>query len=126
VLHLRYPRAWLAVGWLLLFGVCVGSLLPGDSLGEVGRINDKILHAGSYFLLMIWFAGLYPRRLHGVIAIVLLILGIALEFVQDTLASRYFDPRDIAANAAGVLLGLALSVSLLEGWCQRVERRLFA
>lgn len=126
VLRLQYPRAWLAAGWLLLLGVCAGSLMPGESLGEVGRINDKILHAGSYFLLMVWFAGLYPRRLHGVIAIVLLALGVALEFVQDTLASRHFDPLDVVANATGVLLGLALSVSWLEGWCQRLERRLFA
>jgi VanZ family protein len=126
VLQLRYPWIWLLVGWVLVLAVCGGSVVPGDSLGEVGRINDKLLHAGSYFVLMVWFAGLYPRRLHGVIALVLLSLGVALELVQDTLASRYFDPLDVVANAAGVLLGLLLSVSVLEGWCQRVEQRLLA
>jgi hypothetical protein len=33
---------------------------------------------------------------------------------------------DVAANAGGIAVGWLVSVSLLEGWCQRIERRLFA
>ena len=35
-----------------------------------------------------------------------------------------FDPIDMMANAGGILVGLLVSVSLLAGWCQRVEERL--
>jgi VanZ family protein len=125
VLPLRYPWFWLALGWLLVLGVCFGSLVPGQVLRAVS-IGDKILHSGSYFLLMVWFAGLYPRSRHAIIAAVLLALGIALDAAQSQTATRSFDVEDIMANGAGILCGLVLSLSLLAGWCQRLERRLFA
>ena len=125
MLPLRYPLLWLALGWLLVIGVCVGSLIPGDMLPTIS-IRDKLLHAGSYFLLMTWFAGLYRRRHHAVIAAVLLGLGIALDLIQGGTATRTFDLRDILANALGILLGLVLALWFLEGWCQRLERRLMA
>ena len=125
MLPLRYPWLWLALGWLLVIGVCVGSLMPGDMLPTFS-VRDKVLHAGSYFLLMTWFAGLYGRRYHAVIAAILLGLGIALDVVQGGTATRTFDPRDIVANALGILLGLVLSLWLLGGWCQWLERRLLA
>ena len=99
--------------------------MPADVLRTVS-ISDKVLHAGSYFLLMTWFAGLYGRRHHALIAAVLLGLGIGLDIAQGGTATRMFDPRDILANALGIFFGLALSLWLLAGWCQRLERRLFA
>lgn len=123
---LRYPTLWHAGGWLLVAAVVGGSLMPGDSLGTVGAVHDKLLHAGAYCLLMVWFAGLYPRSRHGVIAVVLLAFGLGLEIAQDRLVSRQFDPLDLAANATGVLAGLALSWSVLERWCARVEQRLLS
>jgi VanZ family protein len=113
------------LGWTLVIGVVVGSLLPGPMMPKVS-VNDKIEHAGSYFLLMIWFAGLYRRKVHPIIAVVLVLLGIGLDLLQGTTKTRSFELLDITADGVGILLGLALSYSLLEGWCQRVERRLAA
>jgi VanZ family protein len=121
MLPLRYPWLWLALGWALVAGVCIGSLMPGSSVPDL-RLSDKLLHAGSYFLLMVWFAGLYPRVRHIWIALVLFALGLTLDVLQSGTATRSFDPRDVAANAAGILFALALSFWLLEGWCQRMER----
>lgn len=121
MLPLRYPWIWLALGWALVAGVCLGSLMPGPSVPDIG-ISDKLQHAGSYFLLMVWFAGLYPRARHVWIALVLFGLGLSLDVVQGGTASRTFDLRDVAANAAGILAALGLSFFVLEGWIQRMER----
>jgi VanZ family protein len=106
---------------MLVVGVVVGSLVPGQMLRAVS-IGDKLQHAGAYFLLMVWFAGLYRRGLHPIIAAVLLLLGIALDMLQGTTRTRSFDLKDIAADAVGIAVGLVLSYWLLEGWCQRLER----
>src|SRR5690606_26377475 len=100
--------------------------MPGRALRMIDMLDlpDKLLHAASYFVLMVWFAGLYKRRLYGIIALTLLGLGFGLEVVQGQLGYRQFDVLDMVSNTLGILAGLALSVSLLEGWCQRVERRL--
>jgi VanZ family protein len=124
MLPLRYPYVWLSLGWLLVVGVIVGSLLPGPIISEITpAINDKVEHFSAYFVLMIWFAGLYPRAKHLRVAGALLFLGIALDVLQGTLTTtRAFELLDIAADAVGILAALALSRWALEGWCLRLER----
>ncbi|HUO67732.1 MAG TPA: VanZ family protein [Gammaproteobacteria bacterium] len=124
MLPLRYPYVWLLLGWLLVIGVVVGSLLPGPIIKEITpAVNDKVEHFSAYFVLMMWFGGLYPRAKHLSVAGALLFLGIALDVLQGVATTtRTFDLLDIAADAVGILVALALSFSLLEGWCQRLER----
>ena len=121
MLPLRYPIVWALLGWGLLIVVAVGSVMPGGVMPE-RAVDDKVVHAFSYFLLMIWFAGLYTRQRYAIIALMLLGFGAVLELVQARLPYRFFDPRDLLANAAGIVLGLSLSFTLLAGWCQRVEQ----
>jgi VanZ family protein len=125
LLPLRYPWLWAALGWLLVLGVITGSLLPGPSLPAVG-VNDKVEHAGAYFLLMVWFAGFYQRKYQGAIALGLVGLGVALDLLQLLTMTRQFDVADILANSFGTLLGLCLSLSILGGWCQKLERLVWA
>ena len=125
MLPVRYPWVWLSLGWLLVLGVIVGSLVPGEMLRAV-TINDKIMHAGAYFVLMVWFAGLYRRSRHPLIAAVLIALGVGLDMLQGATETRTLDILDIGADAAGILAGLLLSVWVLEGWCVRLERLLVA
>jgi hypothetical protein len=126
VLPLRYPWAWLSLGSLLVIAVCVGSLMPAQMLQAAPfEIGDKLLHGGSYFVLMIWFAGLFPRQRHWLVAAFLLALGAGLDVAQSRTVTRSFELEDIAADGVGILCGLMLSWSLLAGWCQRLERRLF-
>ena len=123
MLPLRYPKVWFALGCMLVIGVVVGSLLPG-TLVDIVSINDKLRHASAYLMLMMWFAGLYRRALHPLVGAVLTALGVGVEFLQGLTATRHLDVYDMAANCAGILVGLVLSVWFLEGWCQRLERRL--
>ena len=124
MLPLRYPRFWLSLGWLLVLGVIVGSLLPGPIIREITPpINDKVEHFTAYFVLMAWFAGLYPRSKHVLVAVALVALGTALDILQGTATqTRSFELLDIAADAVGIVVALVLSAWLLEGWCLRVER----
>jgi hypothetical protein len=126
LLPLQFPKFWSALGWLLVASVAIGSLIPGPMLEKVAAVDDKIMHAGAYFVLMIWFAGFYRRAVYPVIAAVLLALGIGLDLLQRLTETRSFDWYDIGMNCAGVLIGLALSLSLIGGWCQRVEQRLLS
>ena len=125
MLPLRFPKLWTAVAWLLTAGVIVGSLLPGDVVAAI-HVRDKVLHAGSYFILMVSFAGFYRRGLYPIVAVVLLALGVSLDLLQLLTETRSFDWNDIAMNTAGIAAGLVLSWSLLGGWCQRVEQRLLS
>ena len=122
---LRHPWYWLLPGWVLVAAVIAASVFPGIAIAALNISGaDKLAHAASYCLLMVWFAGLYAPRHHGVVALWLLALGLALEVVQWSLPYRLFEPADLLANAAGVIVGLVLSISLLAGWCQRLESRL--
>ena len=131
MLPLRLPWLWLGAGCLVVAAVCAGSLLPASNMPWlVGLLRiefmEELLHAGAYFVLMIWFAGLCRRGLYGVVAVLLVALGAALDFLQLGVPSRSFDPLDIAANALGIGVGLCAALWLIGGWCQRIEQRLFA
>jgi hypothetical protein len=125
VLPLRLPKLWTALAWLLTAAVVIGSLLPGEVVAAI-PVRDKILHAGSYFVLMVSFAGLYRRGFYPLVAAVLLALGLSLDLLQRLTETRSFDWRDIAMNGVGVATGFLLSWWLLGGWCQRVEQRLLS
>jgi len=127
VLPLRFPKLWTAIAWSLTAGVIVGSLLPNDVVEAISMsTSDIVLHAGSYFILMVSFAGLYRQALYPIVAAVLLALGVTLDLLQLLTETRHFDWRDIAMNGAGIVAGLVLSWVLLGGWCQRVEQRLLS
>jgi hypothetical protein len=125
MLPLRYPWLWLAVGWVLAAGVGVGSVMPGDVLVDVAS-SDKLLHAGSYFILMTWFAGVYEARRHVPIALVLTAAGLGLDVLQMFTETRTFSVFDVLANGFGVVAGLVLARLGLGGWCLRLERFWFA
>ena len=125
MLPLRFPKLWSALGWLLVTGVVVGSLLPGPSI-EFVTLDDKLLHAGTYGLLMMWFSGLYRRGLYVVIAAGLCALGIALDVLQGLTSTRSFDWYDLLANLTGVIVGCVLAFAVVGGWCEHIERRLLS
>ncbi len=125
LLPLKFSRLWIGFGWVLVASVILSSIFPGHLFTAINVAGaDKVAHAMAYCVLMIWFSGLYARRYHAVVALALTVLGAVLELIQWRLPYRLFDPADLLANAAGVVIGLGLSVWLLAGWCQRIESRL--
>lgn len=117
----RYRGAWLALGWLLIALVAVGSLWPSaPTLG--GGMSDKLAHFCAYFTLAFVFAGATGGGHRGRVALWLLAYGAAIELAQLQLtATRTAEWLDMAANAGGVFAGVALAAIVPGGWCRRLE-----
>jgi len=99
------------------------SLMPAKAVVIVfGMINDKIEHAGAYAGLMAWFGGMFRRGSQLWIGIALVVLGGGLELLQGLTPTRMPDLLDLAADSAGVLIGLALTMTVLNRWCERIEK----
>lgn len=104
---LRYFPVWLSIGWLLIAAVLYASLAP-IAAPTMAPHSDKFGHLLAYFVLALWFAQLYDKRGRVWWALAFTGMGVLLECLQALTASRHFDLTDMAANAAGVLLGWAV------------------
>jgi glycopeptide antibiotics resistance protein len=120
-LPLRYPRLWVTLGWIFVMAAVIVCLLPGCSVA-LPTYNDKLMHALGYIALVLWFTGIYPRTRYLVIATLLFLMGVAVEFLQEWMhAGRQRDMNDVVANGAGIVIGIVLSLTVLGGWMQKVE-----
>lgn len=123
-LPLRFRRTWLLVGWALVLLAIYGSL-TGNPVVTHSSVNDKVMHAGTYATLSLWFAGIYPRSRYLLIALGLFALGISMEFLQGIMhEGRMKDIHDVMANTLGIGIGLGIALSWLGGWAQWLERLL--
>lgn len=130
MLPLRYSRRWQFASLLLLMTVLIAALMPvvwfwDDRIGGLRWFDnvDKWLHAFTFFVLAIWFTGMVARSRYGYVAIGLLVFGFIIEACQYLLTYRTADWTDAGANAAGILLGVALALLWTGGWCERIEDR---
>ncbi len=120
---LRYYKLWLLVGWLAVLAVVYLSLTSQPLVEIPVRFGDKWGHLLAYGILMGWFVQLYQSRgmlvLH---ALLLILLGVALEFLQGY-SGRYFEYADMVANSCGVMAGLLLLLTPWHSLLLRWERR---
>ena len=80
---LRFLKFWRLVGWLLVLSVVYLSLTPSPLDLKLGiPAQDKFGHFIAYVLLAWWFSQVYPWRLQGFVGILLISLGVSLEFFQ--------------------------------------------
>lgn len=121
MLPLRLGRLWLLVGWIGVFAAIAVSLWPGGVPLPVS-VWDKIQHGIGYFLLTLWFAGLYPRRKYLWIAAGCFTLGVLIELLQGFTATRVLEVADVVANTTGIAAALLLAYLALGGWALWVER----
>lgn len=118
---LRHPWLWQLLGWVLVVGAIVLSLLPVAQLPPINA-NDKLEHAITYAVLALWFAGMYPRSRYVWIGALLFFMGLFIEWAQGAMQlGRQRDYRDVIANSVGIGVGLALAFFWLGDWVQRVE-----
>lgn len=123
MLPLRFRRTWLITGWALVLLAVYGSLTGDAAVAHSTIFNDKVMHAGTYATLSLWFAGIYPRSRYIMIALGLFALGISMEFLQGIMQEgRQRDIHDVFANTLGICIGLAMATWWLSGWAQRLER----
>ncbi len=121
---LRLRPLWLALGWAMLATV-VWLSLSAEPPQIALPLADKLEHLLAYGSLMGWFGQLYTTRRAGLAWLTgLVLLGIALEFLQGWGGVRYFDTLDMLANTLGALLGYWLTRGPLAGILQHIDQQL--
>ena len=102
----KLRRSWLALGWLWVMAIFYLSLMPHPPEPAHFWNADKLEHALAYCLLMLWFCQVYRQRASRMLLAVLLVaMGIAIEYLQRETGYRTFDYADMLANTAGVMVG---------------------
>ena len=120
---LAFQKLWLAVGISLVLLLLYGSLAPAKALPPPGG-SDKLWHAGTYFVVMAYFSQIYSSvRTRLFIAVALMALGLAIEFIQPYV-NRQFDWFDALANSVGVAGAFLMSLSPLGLTLHYVDGRL--
>ena len=123
----HYPRAWMVL-WILAIAIVVaGELLPGKDLPSLS-MSDKSEHFIAYALLSATAVQLFARRLSwAFVCLLLVLMGIALEFLQGAMGlGRSMDRYDALANSIGVLIGLATAFTPLRDVLLWIDRRLLS
>ena len=114
---MNLQRLWWTLGIVLVIAAILICLMPMPDLAAPLEWNDKVSHLAGHGMLALYFSGLVPRRSWWKIFVFLLLMGVAIEFAQYYMhAGREGDPRDVLANSAGALLGLALGRLGLARW----------
>ena len=128
MLPLRYARRWQAASLMLLLLVLVATLMPAALFWSDRHTflawfehADKWLHAFTFVFLAIWFAGQYRPRSYWLIGLGLLLFGVLIEGCQRLVTYRSADPFDIAADLAGIVVGLVIAMAGIGGWSLRME-----
>lgn len=121
MLPLRYGRAWLTTGCLILLAGLAVALLPGSTVMPIG-ISDKLLHASAFAGFMLWFSGIFEPRYALQLALALIAYGALIEGLQFFTGTRTAEVGDLGADAVGILLGWAVGAAGLRHWCTVLER----
>ncbi|KAI0096295.1 hypothetical protein GGR51DRAFT_543708 [Nemania sp. FL0031] len=125
-MRIRLPFAGVFFVLCLLAGYAGLSSLQVDHI-----INDKLLHALTFFLLTVvfyWVIDTSRRRtLNLTLIVCTLTLGVGSEFLQGFLPNgRNFDLNDIIANLIGSLAGLGLCSWYHQRMLERKRQRRYS
>ena len=96
---------------LVLAGIviAISSLYPNlQQLPGVGEGFDLVFHGGAYGTLVILGGMLWHRNRLRWVAVAVLLYSTLLEGLQYFVPARHVDSSDMAANALGILAGLAI------------------
>ena len=128
MLPLNHSRQWRIASVVMLLLVLASALMPAvwffdDKASVLSWLDhtDKWLHASTFLVLALWFAGQYRPRSYWRIAVGLMFFGLFIEFCQLLVSYRMADWADVGANTIGILIGLLTALAGVGGWCLRVE-----
>ena len=121
-LKLRF--LWLTIGYGLVASVVFLSLTSNPVDMELGLpYEDKAFHAFAYFVLMVWFGQIYHDKFQrNMIAVVFVLMGITLEYLQSFDVNRYSEFADMIANLTGVVLGFSIVLTAAKNTLLRIEK----
>ncbi len=133
MLPLRYAARWQVASIMLLVLVLAATLMPvvwfwPDRHGFSAWFLhvDKWMHGITFVILAIWFAGQYRRESYWRIGVGLIMFGVLIEVCQRLVTYRSAEWFDVAADVAGIAVGLVVALVWLGGWSLWLENRLVA
>ena len=86
------------------------SLIPmPHQMEELPSWSDKCYHAFAYGWLMWWHSRGYRRSLWRVLAVTLMLIGVAIELLQGLTDYRTASVFDELANIVGISLGYLIA-----------------
>ncbi|MDD5057748.1 MAG: VanZ family protein [Sideroxydans sp.] len=106
-------KVWLACGWLGIAGVFFLSLTPMPPQPFTFNFADKLEHGLAYALLALWFCQIYAGKARLRLLLLLVAMGVLIEYLQRMTGYRYFEYADMLANATGVMFGWGLAQTRL-------------
>jgi len=121
---LKLSFLWLSLGCVMVALIVYLSLAsnPVDT-GLSFPYQDKVFHAFAYFVLMTWFAQIYHGRFQrNLIAVMLVIMGVMLEYLQSFDPNRFYEYADMFANSTGVVLGLLVTLTGVKNCLIKFEK----
>ena len=128
MLPLRFARRWQIASVVILVLVLLSTLMPAvwffSSRREFATWFfdvDKWLHGITFVFLAIWFAGQYKPASYWRIVVGLIVFGLIIEACQRLVTYRSAEWFDVAADLAGIILGLGIALAGLGGWSLRLE-----
>lgn len=100
----KYNKLRLFRGGLYVALIIFLSVIPSSLTLKVDPSRHHVLsHLAAYFVMMIWFARIYPAKYYPRLAVIFILLGIGLECAQGILGTREFQTIDMMFNSLGVL-----------------------
>jgi len=99
---LHWIKLWHLIGALMVGFIIYTSLAPHPILPMTQKWSDKLYHFTGYFGVMAWYAQFVKQRF--VTMVLLVVLGVSLEFAQLLVNTRSFEWADMLANILGVIL----------------------
>jgi len=122
----KFHRLWFAFGWIGILIVVYLSLVPSPPETFHAEYSDKVEHALAYGSLMLWFCQGYQRLAQrAIVAVLLVALGVSIEFLQGLTGYRSCELGDMLANTTGVLIGWLSACTILGQVGIRLESRFF-
>ena len=121
---LRFASLWVLLGVLLVLATTVVCLLP-DVRGPLPSVRwmDKVDHLIAYLVLTAWFTALLHRRAWLGVVVGMLLFGAGIEVAQELMRlGREGSIAALLADAVGIGLGMAVTLSSRESWFLRIEQ----
>jgi VanZ family protein len=128
MLPLQHSRQWRIASVVMMLLVLISALMPAvwffdDKARVLSWLDhaDKWMHASTFLILSLWYAGQYRPRSYWRIAVGLMAFGLFIEFCQRMVSYRMADWADVGANTIGIVVGLLIAIAGAGGWCLRIE-----
>lgn len=122
--NFKFPTIWTTLGLFQVFITFYLCLRESSGAPPLFEHIDKVFHFTTYFWLSFYFSSIFEKRIHLPQTILLISMGVLIEFLQKLTETRSFDIYDMLANTLGVFLALLLTrVVSLEKLLKSIERQ---